>query len=80
MQGLVTTERSNLDPAAAPFAKTPRDLDGLTEGASLIEVVKCCLHKADFYDIQQKYFNTRRLSHFTLVMLLEIMLAFICIL
>lgn len=39
MQGLVTTERSNLDPAAAPFAKNPRDLQGLAEGASILEVV-----------------------------------------
>jgi len=39
MQGLVTTERSNLDPAAVPFAKNPRDLEGLSEGASIIEVV-----------------------------------------
>ena len=39
MQGLVTTERSNLDPAAVPFAKNPRDLEGLSEGASVIEVV-----------------------------------------
>lgn len=39
MQGLVTTERSNLDPAAVPFAKNPRDLEGLAEGASIIEVV-----------------------------------------
>lgn len=39
MQGLVTTERNNLDPAAAPFAKNPRDIEGLTEGASIIEVV-----------------------------------------
>ncbi|XP_020220101.1 NAD-dependent malic enzyme 59 kDa isoform, mitochondrial [Cajanus cajan] len=38
--GLVTTERSNLDPAAVPFAKNPRDLEGLTEGASIVEVVK----------------------------------------
>ncbi|WJX83289.1 NAD-dependent malic enzyme 2, mitochondrial [Trifolium repens] len=38
--GLITTERSNLDPAAAPFARNPRDLEGLTEGASVIEVVK----------------------------------------
>ncbi|XLS79718.1 hypothetical protein HN51_063943 [Arachis hypogaea] len=40
MQGLVTTNRNNLDPAAAPFAKNPRDLEGLIEGASIIEVVK----------------------------------------
>lgn len=39
MQGLVTTERKNLDPSAAPFTKNPRDIDGLTEGASIIEVV-----------------------------------------
>jgi len=38
--GLVTTERNSLDPAAAPFAKNPRDIEGLTEGASIIEVVK----------------------------------------
>ncbi|XP_061339896.1 NAD-dependent malic enzyme 2, mitochondrial-like isoform X2 [Gastrolobium bilobum] len=38
--GLVTTERSNLDPAAVPFAKNTRDLEGLAEGASIIEVVK----------------------------------------
>ncbi|KAK7340216.1 hypothetical protein VNO77_20914 [Canavalia gladiata] len=38
--GLVTTERSYLDPAAVPFAKNPRDLEGLTEGASITEVVK----------------------------------------
>ncbi|KAK4266797.1 hypothetical protein QN277_023671 [Acacia crassicarpa] len=38
--GLVTTERSNLDPAAAPFAKSPKDVEGLGEGASIIEVVK----------------------------------------
>jgi len=46
MQGLITTERSNIDPAAVPFAKNPRDLEGLTEGASIIEVVKAiCLRK-----------------------------------
>lgn len=39
MQGLVTTDRSNLDPAAAPFAKSPRDIEGLSEGASIVEVV-----------------------------------------
>ncbi|XP_047157368.1 NAD-dependent malic enzyme 59 kDa isoform, mitochondrial [Vigna umbellata] len=38
--GLVTTDRNNLDPAAAPFAKNPRELEGLTEGSSIIEVVK----------------------------------------
>ncbi|KAF5464199.1 hypothetical protein F2P56_014293 [Juglans regia] len=38
--GLVTTERKGLDPAAAPFAKDSREILGLGEGASLIEVVK----------------------------------------
>ncbi|XP_058764866.1 NAD-dependent malic enzyme 59 kDa isoform, mitochondrial-like [Vicia villosa] len=38
--GLITTERSNIDPAAVPFAKNPRDLEGLSEGASIIDVVK----------------------------------------
>lgn len=38
--GLITSERKGLDPAAAPFAKDPRDIEGLREGASLIEVVK----------------------------------------
>ncbi|KAG2725125.1 hypothetical protein I3760_01G052000 [Carya illinoinensis] len=38
--GLITTERKGLDPAAAPFAKDPREILGLTEGASLSEVVK----------------------------------------
>ncbi|XP_054783994.1 NAD-dependent malic enzyme 59 kDa isoform, mitochondrial isoform X2 [Prosopis cineraria] len=38
--GLVTTERCHLDPAAAPFAKSPRDVEGLSEGAPIIEVVK----------------------------------------
>ncbi|XP_024020345.1 NAD-dependent malic enzyme 2, mitochondrial [Morus notabilis] len=38
--GLVTKERKNLDPAAAPFAKDPGEIDGLREGATLIEVVR----------------------------------------
>ncbi|TXG62819.1 hypothetical protein EZV62_009813 [Acer yangbiense] len=38
--GLVTKERNNLDPAAAPFAKAPGEIVGLREGASLHEVVK----------------------------------------
>ncbi|KAF4392832.1 hypothetical protein G4B88_011827 [Cannabis sativa] len=37
--GLVTKQRNNLDPAAAPFAKDPSEIDGLREGASLVEVV-----------------------------------------
>lgn len=50
MQGLITKERKNLDPAAAPFAKDPFEIDGLREGASLVEVVNliepfsCCLY------------------------------------
>lgn len=39
MQGLITKERKGLDPAAAPFAKDPREIQGLREGASLLEVV-----------------------------------------
>ncbi|KAE8646688.1 NAD-dependent malic enzyme 59 kDa isoform, mitochondrial isoform X1 [Cucumis sativus] len=38
--GLITKERTNIDPAAAPFAKDPRELEGLSEGANLLEVVK----------------------------------------
>ncbi|XP_048141605.1 NAD-dependent malic enzyme 59 kDa isoform, mitochondrial isoform X2 [Rhodamnia argentea] len=38
--GLVTKARKNLDPAAAPFAKDPGEIDGLAEGANLLEVVK----------------------------------------
>ncbi|KAF5733018.1 NAD-dependent malic enzyme 59 kDa isoform mitochondrial [Tripterygium wilfordii] len=40
--GLITKERKHIDPAAAPFAKTLSDIEGLglKEGASLIEVVK----------------------------------------
>lgn len=39
VQGLITKERTNIDPAAAPFAKDPRELEGLNEGANLLEVV-----------------------------------------
>lgn len=39
MQGLITKGRKNLDPAAAPFARNPGDIEGLKEGASLLEVV-----------------------------------------
>lgn len=39
MQGLITKERKGLDPAAAPFAKDPQEIQGLREGASLLEVV-----------------------------------------
>ncbi|MBA0579087.1 hypothetical protein Gorai_021353, partial [Gossypium raimondii] len=35
--GLITKERKNLDPAAAPFAKDPGQIVGLREGASLLE-------------------------------------------
>ncbi|KAL8162513.1 hypothetical protein V2J09_014002 [Rumex salicifolius] len=38
--GLITKERHKLDPAAAPFARNPGENNGLTEGASLLEVVK----------------------------------------
>lgn len=39
MQGLITKERNNLDSAVAPFAKSPEEIKGLGEGASLVEVV-----------------------------------------
>ncbi|XP_042511536.1 NAD-dependent malic enzyme 59 kDa isoform, mitochondrial-like [Macadamia integrifolia] len=40
--GLLTKERENIDPAAAPFARGfgPGEIEGLREGASLLEVVK----------------------------------------
>ncbi|KAI8026847.1 hypothetical protein LOK49_LG02G01044 [Camellia lanceoleosa] len=40
--GLITTERKGADPAAAPFAKAPREIKGLglREGANLVKVVK----------------------------------------
>jgi len=40
--GLVTKARKVIDPAAAPFARTPVEIEGLglREGANLIEVVK----------------------------------------
>ncbi|KAK1290295.1 hypothetical protein QJS10_CPB18g01516 [Acorus calamus] len=40
--GLVTKERRNLDSSAAPFARGsgPGEIEGLSEGASLVEVVK----------------------------------------
>ncbi|EEF50488.1 NAD-dependent malic enzyme 59 kDa isoform, mitochondrial [Ricinus communis] len=38
--GLITKERKNIDPAAAPFAKDLKDVEGLREGATLVEVVK----------------------------------------
>ncbi|XP_030457278.1 NAD-dependent malic enzyme 59 kDa isoform, mitochondrial [Syzygium oleosum] len=38
--GLVTKARKNLDLAAAPFAKDPGEIDGLAEGANLLEVVR----------------------------------------
>ncbi|XP_058223737.1 NAD-dependent malic enzyme 59 kDa isoform, mitochondrial isoform X2 [Rhododendron vialii] len=40
--GLITNARKVIDPAAAPFAKAPAEIEelGLMEGANLIEVVK----------------------------------------
>lgn len=50
IQGLVTKERKNLDPMAAPFAKDPGAIDGLREGASLVEVVNLKgLHLSTLY-------------------------------
>ncbi|GMP61576.1 hypothetical protein CsSME_00023983 [Camellia sinensis var. sinensis] len=40
--GLITKARKNIDPAAAPFAKAPGEIEGLglREGANLVDVVK----------------------------------------
>ncbi|KAJ0967093.1 hypothetical protein J5N97_024010 [Dioscorea zingiberensis] len=40
--GLITKERKNIDPAAAPFARGfgPGEVEGLREGASLLEVIR----------------------------------------
>ncbi|CAM8971923.1 unnamed protein product [Rhodiola kirilowii] len=38
--GLITKDRKVIDPAAAPFATVPGQIEGLGEGASLLEVVK----------------------------------------
>ncbi|CAN1236965.1 NAD-dependent malic enzyme 59 kDa isoform, mitochondrial, partial [Linum grandiflorum] len=38
--GLITQDRKNLDPAAAPFAQDLKNVEGLREGCSLVEVVK----------------------------------------
>ncbi|XP_057531671.1 NAD-dependent malic enzyme 59 kDa isoform, mitochondrial [Amaranthus tricolor] len=38
--GLITKERKNLDPSAAPFARHPEETDGLKEGANIVEVVR----------------------------------------
>lgn len=39
VQGLITKERKNLDPSAAPFARSPEEANGLKEGANIVEVV-----------------------------------------
>lgn len=41
MQGLITKERKDVDPSAAPFAKGHSEIEGLglREGAKLVEVV-----------------------------------------
>lgn len=40
-QGLITEDRKNIDPEALPFARKLNEVgrQGLTEGASLVEVV-----------------------------------------
>ncbi|CAH1414632.1 unnamed protein product [Lactuca virosa] len=42
LQGLITTERSGVDPAASPFAKSIGEVQsiGLREGSDLLQVVK----------------------------------------
>lgn len=41
MQGLITKDRKDIDPAALPFAKDHHEIEGLglREGAGLLEVV-----------------------------------------
>jgi hypothetical protein len=70
MQGLVTKERKELDPSAAPFAKDPREIEGLTEGAGLVEVVNftgllrlLCVKVLIMYDIMLKDLDTIELNH-----------------
>jgi hypothetical protein len=86
MQGLVTTERNNIDPAAAPFAKNPRDIDGLTEGASIIEVVNVTRFieknsiwaKAIFsYNIEMNHFDIKLLNPNFVTLILNVY-AFLC--
>ncbi|KAJ6833373.1 NAD-dependent malic enzyme 59 kDa isoform, mitochondrial [Iris pallida] len=38
--GLITKERKNIDPAAAPYARAQGEVEGLGEGATLLDVVK----------------------------------------
>ncbi|KAF5951271.1 hypothetical protein HYC85_009215 [Camellia sinensis] len=49
MQGLITTERKGVDPAAAPFAKAPWEIEGLglREGANLVKVVLKAMRESD---------------------------------
>ncbi|CAL5382480.1 unnamed protein product [Camellia sinensis] len=44
--GLITTERKGVDPAAAPFAKAPWEIEGLglREGANLVKVLQGTKH------------------------------------
>ena len=70
MQGLVTKERKELDPSAAPFAKDPTEIEGLTEGAGLVEVVNftgllrlLCVKVLIMYDIMLKDLDTIELNH-----------------
>lgn len=52
MQGLVTKERKNFDPMAVPFARDPGEIEGLREGASLLEVVS--LRGLHLYSLPEK--------------------------
>jgi len=54
MQGLITKERKNIDPAAAPFAKDLKDVEGLREGASPFEVVKSPWTQGRCFMIREK--------------------------
>ncbi|THG13711.1 hypothetical protein TEA_022208 [Camellia sinensis var. sinensis] len=47
--GLITTEQKGVDPAAAPFAKAPWEIEGLglREGANLVKVVLKAMRESD---------------------------------
>ena len=70
MESFVTKERKELDPSAAPFAKDPTEIEGLTEGAGLVEVVNftgllrlLCVKVLIMYDIMLKDLDTIELNH-----------------
>lgn len=57
MQGLITKDRKGIDPAAAPFARGygPEEVEGLKEGASLLEVVSIHQNSSCRLDYRIRY-------------------------